>query len=214
MPARKPENPTYLNFQAQLESLQSEKTATQKKREDLKRRLSELESRLESAPEVEREYLDLSRDRENSVARYREINSKLMEAQVGQELEAGRKSERFSLIDPPQLPEKPRSPNRPAIFAIGLILALSGGVGGVAVLESLDSSIRSIKDLTHVLNAPLLSVIPHIENPAERLAAGDRRRWIIGGIAAGIILVLAAIHFFWMPLEVVWFSLLRRIFPG
>jgi len=66
--------------------------------------------RLTRMPQVEREYVNLKRDYENSQMRYRELKAKQMEAEVGQQLEKERKGERFSLIDPPQLPEKPSSP--------------------------------------------------------------------------------------------------------
>ena len=98
-----------------------------------------------------------------------------MQADIGQELEKDRKGERFSLIDPPQLPEKPSSPNRPAILLLGLVLSLGGGVGSAAVLESLDDSVRGSKALAGLLQVPVLAVIPYMENNAER----QRKRRIV-----------------------------------
>lgn len=208
---RKIENPAYLTLQAQLDSLDTEARAVKKHREELRSRIAMLESRLEKTPEVEKDYLDLSRDRENTMARYREIRAKLMEAQVAQDLERGRKSERFSLIDPPQLPEKPRSPNRPMILLIGMLMALGGGVGSVGLLEALDSSVRNSRDLAHTLAVPLLSAIPYIQNEADR----QRKKFpwkLVATVAIGsFAALLLAIHFFWMPLEVFWFSMLRRL---
>jgi cation transport ATPase len=208
---RKPENPAYLTLQAQLEGLNTEGRALKQRREELRTRLTMIESRLERTPEVERDYLELARDRENTVARYREIKAKLMEAEVAQELEQARKSERFSLIDPAQYPEKPRSPNRPAILLIGVLLALGGGVGSVAGLEFLDSSVRNSKDLMRTLTVPLLSAIPYISNAADRRRAKAPYKWVLLAAVAGLALLLAAIHFLWMPLGVFWFSLLRRL---
>src|SRR5205814_5341853 len=126
------------------------------------------ERALVETPQVEREYLNLTRDQETSVARYREIKTKQMQAQISQELEKDQKGERFSLIDPPQLPEKPSSPNRPAILLLGLVLSLGGGVGSAAVLEGLDESVRGSKALTALLKVPVLAVIPYMENDAGR----------------------------------------------
>lgn len=210
-PARKPENPTYIAMQSQLEALGIEQKSAMARRAELKIKRNQYEVRLEQTPQVEREYLDLSRDHENSVTRYREIKNKLMEAQVAQELEKDAKSERFSLIDPPQFPEKPRSPNRPAILLAGLAAAVGGGVGCAGVLEGLDGSVKNPRQLIRVLPAPLLSVIPYIVNDRER----SRRRWrrILMGVSVlcGIAAALAAIHYFWMPLEVFWYYLLRRL---
>lgn len=208
---RKPENPAYLSFQAQLESLKAEGRALQKQREELKKRMSMLESRIEQTPEVEREYLDLTRDRENSISRYHEIKAKLMEAEIAQQLEKGRKSERFSLIDPPELPEKPRSPNRPAILLIGLVLALGGGAGCVGAMETFDKSVRNQRELSSLLVAPVLSVIPHIVNRDDRRSASQRTWTMRATVVVGAIAALLVFHFFVMPLEVAWYVLLRKL---
>jgi uncharacterized protein involved in exopolysaccharide biosynthesis len=213
-PPRKPENPTYLTFQAQLDALNSEQKAQQVRRKELLAKRTQYEARLEQTPQVEREYLDLSRDHENSVLRYREIKAKLMEAEVAQELEKGSKAERFSLIDPPQFPEKPRSPNRPAILLVGFVAALGGGIGYGGVLEGLDGSVKNPRQLTRTLQLPLLTVIPYISNDADRARRRNRRIAIAVTLAVCLGAGLAAIHFFWMPLEVFWFYLLRRLQIG
>lgn len=208
---RKPENPAYLTLQAQLEGLDTEARALKKHKEELRTRIAMLDSRIERTPEVEKEYLELTRDRENSVNRYREIRGKLMEAEVAQDLERDRKSERFSLIDPPQFPEKPRSPNRPAILLIGLLLAIGGGIASVGLLEALDHSVRNSKDLAQTISAPLLSVVPYIMTQADMKK--EEIPWRKIAIVALVIVVggAVAVHFLWMPLEVIWYSVLRRI---
>ena len=117
-PAMKPENPAFIALQAQLESTHAELKSLRAKRKELQSKIASFERRLEETPQVERQYLDLTRDHEASLARYREIKTKQMQAQIGEELEKDRKGERFSLIDPPQLPEQPSSPNRPAILLL------------------------------------------------------------------------------------------------
>src|SRR5439155_2987238 len=166
--AVKPENPAYIALQAQLESILSELKSSRKKRVALQSKVASYELRLEQTPQVEREYLDLSRDREASWMRYREIKAKQMQADIGQELEKDRKGERFSLIDPPQLPEQPSSPNRPAILLLGLVLSLGGGVGCAAALESLDDSLRASNALAGLLPVPVLAVIPYVEDNEEK----------------------------------------------
>jgi hypothetical protein len=74
---------------------------------------------------MEPDYLFLTRDRDTSGQKYQEIRSRLLEAKVSEGLEVQRKGERFSLIDPPSLPEKPDKPNRSAIVLLGFILALA-----------------------------------------------------------------------------------------
>ena len=174
--ALKPENPAYIAFKSQLESILSELKSSRSKRAALQSKVASYDRRLEETPQVEREYLELTRDHESSLLRYREIRAKQMQAEIGQELEKDRKGERFSLIDPPQLPEKPSSPNRPAILLLGLVLSLGGGVGSAAVLESLDDSVRGSKALAGLLKVPVLAVIPYMENNRAKTAEAEDRR--------------------------------------
>ena len=208
---KKPENPAYISSQTQIEATLSELKSARSKRNELKSKMNSYETRLEQTPQVEREYLDLGRDHENSLRRYQELKAKQSEAQVAQELEKDSKGERFSLIDPPQLPEKPNSPNRPAIMLLGVILSMGGGVAYAGVLESLDSSIKSSKELVNVLKAPLLSVIPYIENAQDRGRKRKGRGVVVAAIIAVILTATLLIHFFWIPLDVLWFAVMRKL---
>jgi len=209
--AVKPENPAYIALQAQLQSALSEIKSSRTKRAALQAKVASYERRLEQTPQVEREYLDLSRDREASWTRYREIKAKQMQADIGQELEKDRKGERFSLIDPPQLPEQPSSPNRPAILLLGLVLSLGAGVGCAAILEGLDDSVHGAKTLTAIVKVPVLAVIPYIENEGERRKKLKLRRIAAASSLAALVLVAILINSFFVPLDVLWFRGLQKL---
>jgi len=211
VPALKPENPAYIALQSQLEAALSSIKSLRSKQVQLKGKIASYEQRLVETPQVEREYLDLTRDRETSVTRYHEIKAKQAQAQSSQELEKDRKGERFVLIDPPQVPEQPSSPNRPAILLLGVVLSMAGGVTSATVLENVDHSVRNVKTLSGLLDVPLLAVIPYMETSGEKL---HRRR--ILGIAAVVVIAaiiggLLVVHFFWAPLDVLWFRVLRKL---
>lgn len=209
--AIKPENPAYIAFASQLRGTENELRTLSAKRAELKAKMASYEARIEQTPQVERVYLDLNRDHENSLRRYQELKAKQMEAQVAQELEKGSKGERFSLIDPPQYPEKPHSPNRLAILLLGLLLSIGGGIGYGAVLESLDQSIKSAKELAGLAVAPLLASIPYIVNNSERASKRKARKIVATSGFAALLLVVILVHMLWMPLDVVWYSVLRRL---
>jgi 4-amino-4-deoxy-L-arabinose transferase-like glycosyltransferase len=65
--------------------------------------------------------------------------------------------------------------------------------------------------LVRGLAVPLLSTIPYIFNAADRRRAKRPVKWLLLAVVVGIASALAAIHFLWMPLEVFWYSLLRRL---
>lgn len=209
-PALKPENPAYINMHSQLTSAIASLDALKAQRVKLTRRTEEYAKRLEKTHQYEPQYLDLARERDNSSRKYEELRSKLMEAQVSEGLEVQRKGERFSLINPPELPEKPEKPNRPLILFLSIVLAIAGGAGCGALLENLDRSIQGPDALAAITHAYPLAVIPYIPNNADlrRLIARRRTVRLAGiGIAAACILLA---HFFWLPLDVVWFAALRK----
>ena len=209
-PMLRPENPSYINLQAQLNSATSSLNALRATRTAVKRRLQDYAARLERTPEMEPDYLFLTRDRDTSGQKYQDIRSRLLEAKVSEGLEVQRKGERFSLIDPPSLPEKPEKPNRPAIVLLGFILALAGGIGSGAAAESLDHSIRTPEQLMRLTQLSPLAVIPFMPNEQDLSRAVKRRRLLKGAGVGALVAVLALLHMFVMPLDVLWFAALRR----
>src|SRR5467141_818184 len=96
-PMLRPENPAYINLQAQLNSATSSLDALRATRTAVKLRLQDYADRLERTPEMEPDYLFLTRDRDTSGQKYQDIRSRLLEAKVSEGLEVQRKGERFSL---------------------------------------------------------------------------------------------------------------------
>jgi uncharacterized protein involved in exopolysaccharide biosynthesis len=210
----KAENPAYILTQSQLSSAVHDLEAMKATRAEMKARAEGLANRLEKTPMIEQEYLDLARDRDNSVEKYREIRSKLVEAQVSEVLEVQRKGERFSLIDPPALPEKPEKPNRSAIGVLSLVLAAAGGIGFGAAAENLDHSVHTAQALGVISQVPPLSVIPYIPNSDDRRRSLRIKRRLIGGSVCLLIVSVITIHFLWFPLDVLWFVVLRKLGAG
>jgi uncharacterized protein involved in exopolysaccharide biosynthesis len=209
-PMLRPENPAYINLQAQLNSATSSLNALRTTRAAVKQRLQDYAARLERTPEMEPDYLFLTRDRDTSGQKYQDIRSRLLEAKVSEGLEVQRKGERFSLIDPPSLPEKPDKPNRSAIVLLGFILALAGGIGSGAAAESLDHSIRTPAQLTRLTKLSPLAVIPFMPNEQDLFRAVQRRRLLQGAGVGALVTILLLLHAFVMPLDVLWFAALRR----
>jgi polysaccharide biosynthesis transport protein len=112
------------------------------------------------------------------------------------------------------LPEKPDKPNRPAIVLLGLILALAGGIGSGALAESLDHSIRTPEQLARLTQLSQLAVIPFMPNEQDLSRAVKRQRLLKGAGVGALVMTLALLHLFVMPLDVLWFAALRRFGVG
>lgn len=209
--AQRPENPAYIALQAQLASAVSSLGALKATRTSLKGRVEEYARRLENTPQMEPEYLDLVRDRDTTAQKYQDIRSRLFEAQVSEGLEVQRKGERFSLVDPPGMPEQPHKPNRPLIALLGLMLATAGGLGVGMAIDGLDRSVRNADHLAQLTQAFPLAVIPYVRNTEDQRKMNRKRHLIQGGLASGLVTMLLLCHLFWTPLDVLWFAALRRL---
>lgn len=205
-----PDNPAYISLKSQLVSINSEIESIKNKQVRLKEKYQEYQERISKSPQVEQEYQALLRDHRNATARYQDIKARQMEAEIGQELEKESKGESFQLIDPPQYPEEPVKPNRLAIVFLAFFLAGASGLGLVFIAEMMDSSVRGINGVTAMLTAAPLAVIPAIYTPADFFRRRRINRILLGSTVAGIVIVLLAVHFFFSPLDVLWFRSVRK----
>ena len=208
---RKPDNPAFLTLRAQIEAVTAQLASMRNEREEMRLRARLLDSRVSVTPEIEREYLEITRDVDSSRVRFRELREKQMQAQLSEQLERDRKAERFTLIEPPIYPERPNRPNRVMILMLGLVLGLLGGIGAAALREALDQTVHSPRDVMRTLQVPVLAMLPKPPSPVRE--ARRTKALILASGAAVLVLVciVAALHVFYMPIDVAWYGMLRRL---
>ncbi len=161
-PPETADNPAYLQLQSQKHAAQSERDSLNAEKAQLRARMQSFEARLEQAPGVERDYNALLRELESEKQKYAEVRQKQMQAQLASNMETERKGERFTLIEPPQIPDEPVSPNRKAILAAGVVLAMVLAFALMMGLEAIDTRIRGRRGVIALLNVPPLAVIPWV----------------------------------------------------
>ena len=206
----KPENPLYISLEGQLQGVKTEIKSLQARKLQLKAKQVDYEARLAKSPQIERDYLLLTRDNNNALMRFQEIKSKQMAAEIGQALEKESKGESFVLIEPAQFPEKPVKPNRLAILFLSLIFSVVSCFGLVVLLEGLDSSVRGVSGMTRMLTAAPLAVIPVIYIARDYYHRRRVTRILVSSAFLSIVTVVLLVHFFWTPLDVLWFKSLRK----
>ncbi len=204
----KPDNPAYIQLLTQLNATDAELISIKEKAESQKNKMSVYERRLLKTPQVEQQYRQLTRDYETTLSKYKEIEVKLNQAQLAEELEKGSKAERFTLIEPPRQPDKPDKPNRLAILFLGLVFSFAGGLGVAAVAEGMDRSMRGEKGVAAVIGSSPIAVIPYIVTQTEK---SQRRLYLLIGMIVSLIVMsisLIVVHVFYKPIDVLWFLLL------
>lgn len=144
------------------------------------------QKRVDSAPQLEPEYQELTRDYETNKNLYRTLVQRYEAAQIGEDMEQRQQGERFTILDPAAPSGIPFAPNRPRLLLVAV--ALCAGLAGAAVViaEVLDTSFHSAADLRTATAAPVLVRIPSIVTEADT----RRRRWRFRFALAGTVLAL------------------------
>ena len=205
-----PANPAYVELAARLSAISAETITSKQRRAELLAKLDMYRIRLERSPQVERNYRTLARDYENALSKYQEVRAKQMEAELAETLESEQKGEHFTLIEPPQLPSSPAKPNRLSIGILGVIVAVIGGVSSVGFREALDTTIRGETNLTRVLGQAPLASISRIDNAADKSRRMLKRIVLWSFVLLCFAAALSAIHYFFVPLDVLWYGALNR----
>jgi len=198
-------------IQAKIDSDKARLSSLAEQKEMLQRKISENESAMIQTPKVEQGLDILIRDRDSAQKKFEEIRNKQMNAQIAENLESENKSERFSVLEPPLLPEKPFKPDRIKIFALGFFLAIVSSGGAMMLLESIDKRVRGTEALSHVLGSRPLVVIPYL--PVLEDGARRKRMFKLAIITAivAMIVTVVAIHYLYLPLDILFAKILAKL---
>lgn len=206
-----PDNPAYILLETQLGTIDLEMDSLNKKIDELSKKLAHHEDLIRRSPSVEKDYQALQREITNATHKYNAIVSNSREAALSTNLEQSRKGERFILIEPPARSSDPVSPNRPAIIFLGLVLGAGAGLGVALLRELMDGAIQGARELGAYMGEAPLVAIPYIHNEEdENRKRLLRKRGLIGCIVAGLLFVVY-LHFFYLPLDVIYFSTLNKL---
>lgn len=196
-------NPTYLALNTQYKSSQSELSSLIENRDYLKEKLNKIQTSFLVAPQIEMQYSDLLRERDNTVNKYNQLKEKLLDAKLIQALEEQQEGQTLTLIEQPIRPIRPEGSNRRKVAIGGFFMGIIAGLGIAFLVEFLDPGIRGYRAVTEVTGLMPLVVIPSIETPSEvedRLVKQARMRKVVVMISMVCVLLAAiAIWVFFLP---------------
>jgi hypothetical protein len=142
---------------------------------------------VESAPRLEQELQELSRDYDTTSELYRSLLKRHDEAELAESLEQRQKGEQFRILEPAIAPSAPWAPNRSRLVLAGLGLAGALAVGAILLAEHLDVSFHSVDELRASTAGPVVASIPRIAADQDRRRA--RWRLAVGGVVTSLVVV-------------------------
>jgi polysaccharide biosynthesis transport protein len=160
--------PVGMQLRTQISAIDSQLASINAQNASLRAKLSGLEKNVTSAPQVEREYANLTRDLSISREKYDQLLNRQMDAEVSESAIVKGRADEFRLIQSPMLPGVPSKPERLAILLIGLVAAVALGLTATVAAEAFDPKVRGARDVRELLSVSPLVAIPTIRNSRSR----------------------------------------------
>jgi polysaccharide biosynthesis transport protein len=162
-----PANPSVMGIKANINGIDTQIAGLEARAKELRGKTDQLLKRVQSTPQVERDYKQLTRDLDLAHAKYDELLKSRMDSELTEAAIAGGRSDEIRVVTPPSVPSEPAKPTRPLIAAAGIVLALILGLAAVVLREAMDQTVRGSRDVRRVLSVAPLAVIPHIQDAAS-----------------------------------------------
>lgn len=172
----RPDPPELQTAKAQLRAAQQALEDAKQDQKRIEEQVRGYESRIESSPQVEAEYKQITRDHEAALEFYNSLLKKMNDSSMATALEQKQQGEQFHMVDAPNLPDSPVFPNRLLFAGGGLAGGLFLGLLVAGLLEYRDTSVRTERDIWAFTQLSTLAVISHIDGLSGREKSAQRKQ--------------------------------------
>jgi polysaccharide chain length determinant protein (PEP-CTERM system associated) len=162
-------NPVIQRIHIALNETEVEIASLQVQLADQKRKVNELDKRVDAIPEVEAQLARLNRDYEITTRQYEALKERLELARLGEQADQGG-GEAIRVLNPPAVPRAPVGVRRPLYLTAVLLAGLLGGAGFAFVLNEIRPVFSNSKTLRDAIGLPVLGVV------SMRLTAAQQRK--------------------------------------
>ncbi|MYL96603.1 lipopolysaccharide biosynthesis protein [Novosphingobium sp. FGD1] len=156
--SRQPASSTML-IQAEIAASRERIATLASRRAELVGTLGELDRRIAMAPQSAYELNQIGRDYDNIKRQYESLRDKQLEAQVAANLQSEDKGERFTVVDPPNLPLHPLGSPRWMVLLQGIAAGFFLGLALVVGRELFAGIIHGAESLRRAVRAPILGTL-------------------------------------------------------
>jgi polysaccharide chain length determinant protein (PEP-CTERM system associated) len=186
------------SIKTEMQNLNLQMDEQVKKQSELNRQIAVYQARVEGSPQLESQYVALSRELALAKTTYEDYHRKSEVSETAKDLEEHKAGENLEVLDPASDPQAPNEPNRLQIAAIGTGLGLMVGIVLAGAREMKNTSLKNLKDVRAYTNLPVLSSIPLLEN-ALLVRRKRRLLWLAwsSAVIVGSIAMSAAAYYYY-----------------
>jgi succinoglycan biosynthesis transport protein ExoP len=185
-------------IKTEIQNLNLQMDEKVKQIQELNRMIATYQSRVEGSPQLEGQYLALTRDLALAKQTYEDYHRKNEVSETAKDVEEHKAGENLEVLDAASDPQAPSEPNRPQIAAMGTGIGLILGIVLAGAKEMKNTSLKNLKDVRAYTNLPVLSSIPLLEN-ALLVRRKRRLLWLAwsSAIIFGSIAMSAAAYYYY-----------------
>ncbi len=185
-------------LKTEMQNLNLQMDEKVKQIQELSRNIAAYQSRVEGSPQLEGQYIALTRDLSLAKQSYEDLHHKTEVSETAKDLEEHKAGENLEVLDAASDPQAPAEPNRLQIAAMGTGLGLMLGIVLAGAKEMKNTSLKNLKDVRAYTNLPVLSSIPLLEN-ALLVRRKRRLLWLAwsSAIIVGSIAMSAAAYYYY-----------------
>jgi polysaccharide chain length determinant protein (PEP-CTERM system associated) len=159
---------------------------------EYQRRYDTLRAAANRIPQVDAEFIQLTRDYEVNKKQYDNLLARRESAALTGDMEANNTVMNFKIIDPPQVPSKPSAPNRPVFVSVVLIVAIAAGVFFAFLMSQLKPVIGDERRLRLVTGLPVFGTVVMALSEAQKRRRKGRAILFVASFL-GLLSVYAAL---------------------
>lgn len=188
-------NPIYQGIVLGLNKTDVEVADLQAELGDHQQKARDLKKLLDSTPQLEAQYAQLSRDYDINKSQYAALLASYDKARLGQQAgNAG--AVRFELVEPPMVSYTPVSPKRNSLIGMVLLAALGAAAGLAYWLNQHQPVVASASGLQQLTDIPVSVVGTAFPTRSARVLRGEVARFAVafGCLLAGFVLVVVLSH--------------------
>ena len=152
-------SPIYQQLMVSLTAAEANVAAMKTRVSEYNQRYAELQAAANAMPQVEAEYIQLTRDYEVNKTRYDELLKRRESAQISGDMEASNVAMGFRVIDPPHVSLTPKGLSRPRLMSLVLLVALGGGLGVAFLISQMRPTINDERRLREISGLPVLGTV-------------------------------------------------------
>lgn len=161
-------NPLHTQLQLRLIEQQSIIQINQRRVDQIKGQIDELERLRSNVPAVEAELKKLNRDYGIIKSNYDELLKRRESARISQDREVSAEPVQFRVVDPPEIPALPDGPNRGIFLTVVLIAGLGAGVGLSWVMIFIQDTFHDASNLGSAFAIPVLGTVTAVQDLTKR----------------------------------------------